>query len=57
MDWDLASGDVTADVTLRQGGKNVGNLGISWSDVHSNAIARVAGTIGGDRVKAQRIAP
>jgi pimeloyl-ACP methyl ester carboxylesterase len=57
MGWDLASGDVTADVTLRQGSKSVGNLSISWSDVQSNAIASVTGTIGGDRVRAKRIAP
>lgn len=57
MAWDLASGEVTADVRLRQQGANVGNLSISWNDVEKNAIASVAGTIKGDRVKAKRIAP
>ena len=57
MEWDLASGNVTADVKLRQNGKNVGNLSIAWNDVQSNAIASITGTIGGDRVKAKRIAP
>jgi pimeloyl-ACP methyl ester carboxylesterase len=57
MQWNLASGNVTADVTLRQGGKNAGNLTIAWNDVQSNAIATITGTIGGDRVKAKRIAP
>jgi len=57
MRWDLASGNVTADVKLRQNKKNVGNLSIAWNDVQSNAIATVTGTIGGDRVKAKRIAP
>ena len=57
MNWDLASGDVTAAVKLRQNGKLVGNLDVSWNDVESNAIAKVTGTIGGDFVKAKRIAP
>jgi pimeloyl-ACP methyl ester carboxylesterase len=57
MEWNLASGDVTADVMLRQNGKNVGNLSIAWNDVPSNAIATLTGTISGDRVKAKRIAP
>ncbi|MGH8315059.1 MAG: alpha/beta fold hydrolase, partial [Steroidobacterales bacterium] len=57
MNWDLASGDVTAAVKLRQNGKQVGDLDVSWNDVESNAIASVTGTIDGDRVKAKRIAP
>jgi hypothetical protein len=57
MDWDLASGDVTANVKLRQGGKNIGDLTVTWNDVESNAIATVNGTLSGDRVKAKRIAP
>jgi pimeloyl-ACP methyl ester carboxylesterase len=57
MAWDLASGDVTADVRLRQQGANVGKVRISWNDVEKNAIASVTGTIKGDRVNARRIAP
>ena len=57
MAWDLASGNVTADVSLRQNARNVGNLSIAWNDVDKNAIASVTGTIGGERVKAKRIAP
>jgi pimeloyl-ACP methyl ester carboxylesterase len=57
MEWNLASGDVTVAVKLRQNGKNAGNLNIAWNDVQSNAIATLTGTIGGDRVKARRIAP
>jgi pimeloyl-ACP methyl ester carboxylesterase len=57
MGWNLATGNVTAYVRLRQGGRNVGNLVIAWNDVESNAIATIDGTIGGDRVKAKRIAP
>jgi pimeloyl-ACP methyl ester carboxylesterase len=57
MAWDLASGDVTANVTLRRNGKDAGNLTIAWNDVERNAIASIAGTVNGDRVKAKRIAP
>ena len=57
MEWNLASGNVTAEVKPRQNGKNVGDLSIAWNDVQSNAIATLTGTIGGDRVKAKRIAP
>jgi hypothetical protein len=42
---------------LRQNGKNVGNLSFAWNDVAVNAIASITGTINGDRVRAQRIAP
>jgi pimeloyl-ACP methyl ester carboxylesterase len=55
--WYTASGDVTADVALRQSGKNLGNLNFAWNDVEVNAIASITGTINGDHVKAKRIAP
>ena len=55
--WYTASGDVTADVALRQNGKNVGNLNLAWNDVDVNAIASITGAINGDHVKAKRIAP
>ncbi len=55
--WKLASGDVIADVRLRQDGRNIGNLEIEWNDVQKNAIATLTGTINGSRVKAKRIAP
>ncbi len=55
--WATASSDVAADVTLRQSGKNIGNLSFTWNDADVNAIAAISGTINGDRVKAQRIAP
>jgi hypothetical protein len=55
--WQLASGDVIADIRLRQDGRNIGNLDIEWNDVDSNAVATLTGTINGSRVKARRIAP
>jgi len=55
--WYTASGDVAADVKLRQNGKNIGNLNFAWNDVDVNAIASITGTINGDRVQAKRIAP
>ena len=55
--WYTASGDVSADVKLRQNGKYIGNLGSHGTTVAVSAIASITGTINGDRVKAQRIAP
>ena len=55
--WDVASGDVAADVRLRKGGANIGNLAITWNDVRSNAVSTLTGTINGKVVKAKRIAP
>ena len=55
--WRTASGDVSADVKLRQDGKDLGNLSFAWNDVDVNAIASVTGTLNGNRVKAKRIAP
>jgi pimeloyl-ACP methyl ester carboxylesterase len=57
LTWKLASGDVIADVRLRQGGKNIGNLNIKWNDVQVDAIATLTGTIHDRAVKAKRIAP
>jgi hypothetical protein len=55
--WRTASGKVSADVTLRHGGKNVGDIDLAWNDVEVNAIASMSGEINGRRVKAQRLAP
>lgn len=57
MSWELASGDVVAQVSLRQAGKNIGNLNIAWNDVESDAVATLTGTIHDKAVKAKRIAP
>ena len=57
MQWYLSSGNVTASVTLRQGGKSIGNLSIAWNDLKTSAIATLTGTISGDAVRAKRIAP
>jgi pimeloyl-ACP methyl ester carboxylesterase len=55
--WYTKSGDVSASVSLRQGGKNVGNLDIAWNDVEKNAIATLSGKVNDRTVKAKRIAP
>ena len=57
MQWSLSSGNVTASVTLRQGGKSIGNLSIAWNDLKTSAVATLTGTIGGAAVRAKRIAP
>jgi hypothetical protein len=55
--WRTASGKLSSDVTLRQKGKDVGNLNFVWNDVEVNAIASISGVINGKPVKAQRLAP
>jgi hypothetical protein len=57
MYWYLAPNAVLADVQLWHNGKSEGNLTIAWNDLDTNAIATLDGTIGNDRVRAQRIAP
>jgi TAP-like protein len=57
MRWRLKSGEVAADVRLRQHGKNVGTLAITWNDVDRNAVATLTGKIRDKTVKAKRIAP
>jgi pimeloyl-ACP methyl ester carboxylesterase len=57
MRWHLDTGNVVADVRLRQDNKQVGTLTIEWNDVQKNAIATLTGTIGTKTVKARRIAP
>jgi pimeloyl-ACP methyl ester carboxylesterase len=57
MNWYLKANDLSADVRLWQNGKSVGDLTITWNDLDINAIAALTGTINGDRIKAQRIAP
>ena len=51
--WRTASGNVSADVKLRQDGKDLGDLSFAWNDVDVNAIASVTGTLNGNRVKAK----
>jgi hypothetical protein len=55
--WRTASGKVSADVTLRHNGKDVGDLALAWNDVEVDAIASLSGVINGKRVSAQRLAP
>lgn len=57
MSWYLKANNVVADVQLWQNGKSVGTLHIAWNDLDVNALAALTGTIGSDRVIAQRIAP
>jgi pimeloyl-ACP methyl ester carboxylesterase len=57
MNWYLKSNDIFADIRLWQNGKSVGDLNIAWNDLDEHAIAALTGTIGNERIKAQRIAP
>jgi pimeloyl-ACP methyl ester carboxylesterase len=55
--WHTKTGDVFADVRLRQGGRNIGHLTFFWNDVEKHATTFIDGTIDGKRVTAKRIAP
>jgi len=57
MSWQVATGNVVAQVSLRQAGKNIGKLNVAWNDVQSDAVATLTGTIHDQIVKAKRIAP
>jgi hypothetical protein len=57
VSWDQTSNIITARVTLKSGGAQVGNLQIHWNDADINARATVTGTIQGATLNANRIAP
>jgi hypothetical protein len=57
VSWDQTSNIITAQVTLKSGGAQVGNLNIRWNDGDINARATVTGTIQGATLNADRIAP
>jgi pimeloyl-ACP methyl ester carboxylesterase len=56
-DQDQTSNLITAQVTLKSAGKQVGSLTIRWNDGDINAMASVTGEIQGAALIAQRIAP
>jgi hypothetical protein len=55
--WDQTSNIITAQVTLKTAGTQVGNLQIRWNDADINAMASVTGDIQGAKLIAERIAP
>jgi hypothetical protein len=57
VSWDQTSNLITAQVTLKSAGTQVGSLQISWNDADINAMASVTGKIQGAALIAQRIAP
>jgi hypothetical protein len=57
VSWDQTSNLITAQVTLKTAGTQVGSLQISWNDADINAMASVTGKIQGAALIAQRIAP
>jgi len=57
VSWNQSSNIITAQVTLKSGGAQVGNLKIRWNDADINARATVTGTIQGATLNADRIAP
>jgi pimeloyl-ACP methyl ester carboxylesterase len=57
VSWDQTSNIITAQVTLKTAGAQVGALQIRWNDADINAMASVTGEIEGVTLLAQRIAP
>jgi pimeloyl-ACP methyl ester carboxylesterase len=57
VSWDQTTNLITANVTLRSGGAQVGTLQISWNDGDVNAMASVSGAIQGAVLNANRLAP
>jgi hypothetical protein len=57
VSWDQTTNIITAQVTLKKAGTQVGTLQILWNDADINAMAAVTGDIQGAALIAQRIAP
>ncbi len=57
VSWDMSTNIITADVSLKNGGKALGTLKIRWNDADINAVATVSGKIQGATLNAKRIAP
>jgi pimeloyl-ACP methyl ester carboxylesterase len=57
VSWDQTSNIITAQVTLKDAGTQVGTLQIRWNDADINAMAKVTGEIQGATLNAKRIAP
>jgi hypothetical protein len=57
VSWDQTTNIITAQVTLKNTGAQVGTLQIRWNDADINAMAAVTGDIQGAALIAQRIAP
>jgi pimeloyl-ACP methyl ester carboxylesterase len=57
VSWDQTSNIITAEVTLKGSGTQLGTLQISWNDADINAMASVTGNIQGAALVAKRIAP
>jgi len=57
MSWNQINNVITAQVTLKSAGLQVGDLQIRWNDGDINAMASVTGEIQGATLNARRIAP
>lgn len=57
VSWNQTSNIITAQVTLKSAGAQVGALRIRWNDADINAMASVSGEIQGVTLIAERIAP
>jgi pimeloyl-ACP methyl ester carboxylesterase len=57
VSWDQTTNIITAQVTLKTAGTQVGALQVRWNDADINAMASVTGTVQGATLIARRIAP
>jgi len=57
VSWDTSTSAISAQLTLRNAGKALGTVTVSWNDADINAVASVTGNINGATLKAKRIAP
>jgi hypothetical protein len=57
IDWNTDTSNVTSEVTLRQGGKQIGALSLRWTNAAADAVVTVTGRLHGEKLSAHRMAP
>jgi pimeloyl-ACP methyl ester carboxylesterase len=57
VSWDQSTGEIRADLEVKGPGDASGPLSLSWNDRQTDAVARITGTLGGESVEAERLAP
>ena len=55
--WDRASGRISADVSVSGSGVVGGSLHLAWSDWDQLSVGSATGTVGGEPVKLESLAP
>jgi pimeloyl-ACP methyl ester carboxylesterase len=57
VDWDTDTSVITSEVTVRQGGEQIGSLKFQWINADVDAVVTVTGRMHGATLIARRIAP